>query len=270
MTDERPLAELTRLDGKVAVITGGGQGIGLQIARRFSEAGAHVVLADMNESVHEAAAALVAEGRSASSAVLNVTDEVANSALAAKVAAEQGSLDIWVNNAGIYPTTPVMDIPTAEWQSVFDVNVNGTFFGARAAAKHMIEQGSGVILNISSTSGFRVSNDGVSHYVASKHAVGGLTKALARELGPHGIRVLALAPMLTVTPTVMANVSNTAAAQGEGFTEDAFFARYTDRVPLRRVATPDDMSLVAVFCVSGLAGYVTGSTIAVDGGLLAV
>jgi NAD(P)-dependent dehydrogenase (short-subunit alcohol dehydrogenase family) len=274
-TENMSLTQLTSLDRQVAVITGGAVGIGLAIGRRFGEAGAHVVLADVSEAVHAAADQLREAGHSASSVILDVTREEQHSQVVTDVVAEHGRLDIWVNNAGVYPTTPAVDMTAEDWRRVMAINVDGAFFGAREAGRQMMRAGYGVILNIASTSAFRVTNDGVSHYATSKTAIRGLTHSLAREFGPHGVRVLGLAPVFTGTPKAMESIEalKTIANNAPGAEEvtgEMLVERYASRIPLRRIATPDDMALVATFAVSGLAGYVTGTTIPVDGGYLAV
>ncbi|CAN5201493.1 3-oxoacyl-ACP reductase FabG [soil metagenome] len=263
-TDTRSLAELSRLDGKVAVITGAAQGIGFALATRFSEAGAIVVIADIDLVAAERAAAMLESGGGrASGTRIDVAKEEDHIRVAEETAATYGHLDIWVNNAGIFPTSLALDMAGAEWHRVMAINVDGPFFGARSAARIMVRSGSGVILNIGSTSGFRASADGRSHYVASKSAVVGLTKALAREFGPHGIRVLSIAPVATITPGATAVAESPDAV-------DKHFEAYSSVLPLRRVATADDIAIVGVFCVSDQAGYLTGVTIPVDGGFLAV
>jgi NAD(P)-dependent dehydrogenase (short-subunit alcohol dehydrogenase family) len=273
MTERRSLTDLSRLDGQVAVITGGAAGIGLATARRFGEAGCRVVLADIDERVDAAAAELSADGYRATAASLDVTDSDQHHRLAREVVSEHGRLDIWVNNAGIFPSRPVLEMTPDDWRRVMAVNLDGVFFGAQAAASMMVPRGRGVILNVVSTSGFRVSQDGVSHYASSKSGLRGLIQALAREFGPHGVRVLGIAPGFTSTEAAVAQLSSLAAARGEGVgssTVEGLVDAYLQRIPLRRIAEPDDMATVALFCVSGLAGYVTGSVIPVDGGYLAV
>jgi NAD(P)-dependent dehydrogenase (short-subunit alcohol dehydrogenase family) len=192
--------------------------------------------------------------------------------LASDVARDHGRLDIWVNNAGIFPSRPALELTAEEWRQVMAVNLDGVFFGAQAAATHMVARGSGVILNVVSTAGFRVSQDGVAHYASSKSGLRGLTQALAREFGPHGVRVLGIAPGFTGTDAAFTELASIAAGRSQdvAVTRDDLLARYLERIPLRRVATPDDMARVALFCASGLAGYLTGSVIPVDGGYLAV
>jgi NAD(P)-dependent dehydrogenase (short-subunit alcohol dehydrogenase family) len=272
MTEPRSLAELSRLDGQVAVVTGAAAGIGLATARRFGEAGCRVVLADIDESVHGAAAKLSSDGYLASAATLDVTDSEQHHRLAQAVRAEHDRLDVWVNNAGIYPSRPALEMTPSEWRRVMAVNLDGVFFGAQAAGAVMVPQGHGVVLNVVSTSGFRVSQDGVSHYASSKSALRGLTQALAREFGPHGVRVLGIAPGFTGTEQALEGLSSIATHGGgaDASARDDLLDGYLQRIPLRRIAVPDDMATVALFCVSGLAGYVTGSIIPVDGGYLAV
>ncbi len=184
-------------------------------------------------------------------------------ALAQRAPAELGRLDVWVNAAGIYPSTPVLELVETEWDEVLDVNLRGTFLGAREAARAMIEaRGGGVIVNIASTAAYRVAGSGVSHYVSSKFGVRGLTKALAVELGPYGIRVLGIAPTVTATPGLEARRAELEAA---GFELEGLGSR----LPLGRIAVPDDVARVALFCASDLSVLMTGSTIPVDAGDLA-
>ncbi|HEX3930005.1 MAG TPA: SDR family NAD(P)-dependent oxidoreductase [Nocardioides sp.] len=267
-----PAAELVDLHDRVAVVTGAAQGIGFAIARRLAEAGAATVLTDLREDVELAAERLRREDGAAEveAVVLDASSVDDQEALAAGVLARHGRLDIWVNNAGIYPVHPTLSMTPDEWRSVLSLNLDGTFFGAQAAGRRMVERGQGVIVNVASTSAFRVSNDGVAHYAASKSAVTGLTRALARELGPAGVRVLGVAPVLTVTESTAASTRQVAAAQASGTTEDAVLDRYASRIPLRRTATPEDIARVVLFCVSDLAQYVTGHTVPVDGGFLVV
>ena len=161
----------------------------------------------------------------------------------------------------------------AQWRHVMATNVDGAFFGARAAGRVMTRAGRGVILNVVSTAGFRVSSDGVSHYSTSKWALRGLTQALAREFGPQGVRVLGVAPVFTSTDqalSALVDPDEPDAALARQRAEALVAQRYESRVPLRRIASPDDIARVALFAVSDLAGFVTGTVIPVDGGFLAV
>jgi NAD(P)-dependent dehydrogenase (short-subunit alcohol dehydrogenase family) len=256
-----PLASLLSLDARVAIVTGGAAGIGLAICGRLAESGARVVVADVDGE--EATAAASRLGGAAQPAVVDVAEGRAVRALAERALATYGRLDVWVNAAGIYPAVPVLELSEDDWDRVLAVNLRGTFLGAREAARAMIAAGNGgVILNVTSTAAYRVAGAGVAHYVSSKFGVRGLTKSLACELGPHGIRVLAIAPTVTATPGIEARRAQLEAA---GFELETLGAR----LPLGRIAVPDDVARVALFCASDLAALMTGSTLVVDAGDLA-
>ena len=191
----KALHELISLRGRVAVVTGAGRGIGLAVARRLAEAGADVAVGDLDEETARGGAEeLLAFGVRSFGTTLDVSAEPSVRQLADRTESELGPIYIWVNNAGIYPSTPVLDMDVSQWDRVLDVNLTGTFLGAQEAARRMVATGvGGAIINITSTAGFRAAGPGVAHYVASKHAVRGLTKSLAVELGPYGIRVLSVA-----------------------------------------------------------------------------
>ena len=254
------LAELVALSERVAVVTGAARGIGRACCERLVEAGARVVVADVElEAAREAVAAL---GARACAVALDVRDEASVVALAEQVLVSHGRLDIWVNAAGIYPTSPLLDLTAQDWDLVLDVNLRGTLLCAREAARAMIVGGGeGVIVNISSTAAYRIDAPGAAHYAASKFGVRGLTQALAVELGPHRIRVLAVAPTVTLTPGLE--------EQREAL-EQAGFALEDlgPRLPLGRVAVPDDVARVVLFCASDLSLLMTGSTLLVDAGEL--
>jgi len=262
------LSDLTSLAGRKAAVTGGAMGIGEAIARRMAEAGADVAVGDLDEGrAKEVADRLAGEsGVSAFGMHLDVADERSVEEFAGRVVEELGGLDIWVNNAGIYPSVPFLEMSTGDWDRVLNVNLRGTFLGSRVAARRMVEQGrGGAIVNITSTAGFRAAGPGVAHYVSSKHAVGGLTKSLAVELGPHGIRVLAVAPTLIETPGIDAN---RAAFEEAGLGD--VIAGFADRLPLGRVGVPDDVARIVLFAAGDLAAFMTGSTLAADAGDLAL
>lgn len=243
---QRALRDLLTLDGRVAVVTGGSSGIGEAIVRRLRETGATVVIGDLHGGDDSIAA--------------DVADPQAVERLADSAVASHGRIDIWVNNAGIYPFSPIRDADEAHWRAVMSVDLDGAFYGARAAARRM--KGGGVIVNISSVSGHRGAA-WASAYVAAKHGVEGLTKSLAAELGPEGIRVVSVAPGLTVTPGTDASLPT---REASGFGNDT----YAGLVPLRRVGVPDDVARVVAFAASDLAGFVTGAVIPVEGGMLAI
>lgn len=253
----RPLSALIGTAGRTAVVTGAARGIGLAIARRIAESGADLVLADRSAANLEQALASLPEAdrARASTFAVDVADPKAVAALADHAVARTGRLDIWVNNAGIYPATgALVDAGDDALDSMLAVNVKGVFHGAREAARRMGR--GGVILNTASIGAFR-GQSGMSSYAASKHAVLGLTRSLALELGPVGIRVLAIAPGLTITPGTENALE---AVQAAGHSLASLGA------PLGRIALPDDIARVALFAVSDLAAMMTGQLLTVDGG----
>jgi NAD(P)-dependent dehydrogenase (short-subunit alcohol dehydrogenase family) len=250
------------LTGRTAVVTGGAAGIGAAISRRLAEAGAHVVVAD-RRGASDAAETIAAEtsGARVSAFDLDVSDSSAISdCVRFAVAQSSGRLDIWVNNAGIYPAASALETTDEMWDEVHTINLRGAFIGAREAARHMVATGAGgVIINIASTAALKAA--GVTHYAASKHGMHGLTKTLAKELGPAGIRVLSIAPGMIQTPGMVVR------------TKDVDFDVHSvvaERVPLRRVGEPDDIAGVVVFAASDLARYMTGSVLLVDGGEMVI
>jgi NAD(P)-dependent dehydrogenase (short-subunit alcohol dehydrogenase family) len=254
------LSKLLDLGGRVAVVTGGASGIGRACCARLAEAHAAVVIADIDLDAARTAADALAPH--ASAAAVDVRDEASLRELADLVVARHGRLDVWVSAAGVYPTAALAELGEAAWDEVLDVNLRGTFLGAREAARAMTAGGrGGVIVNVSSTAGYRIDAPGAAHYAASKFGVRGLTRALALELGPAGIRVLEVAPTVTLTPGLEAQRQG---LEGAGFALEEL----GPSLPLGRVAVPDDIARVVLFCVSDLAALMTGSTLAVDAGEL--
>jgi NAD(P)-dependent dehydrogenase (short-subunit alcohol dehydrogenase family) len=264
------LRQLVSLEGRAAVVTGAGRGIGLAIARRLTEAGADVLIGDVDVPTAEASAgALSAEfGRRVIGVSLNVAEEASIIALADRAVAEFGHLDIWVNNAGIFPGSPTVDQTVDIWDRIQDINLRGSFIGAREAARRMIAQTpkGGVIINMASVSGYS-GRPGLAAYVASKHGVVGLTKSLGVEWGPHGIRVLGLAPTGVSTPGVQERKTQASGAELERI--EALEKKVGAALPLGRLGVPDDIARVALFCASDLSMLMTGSTLLVDAGALA-
>lgn len=257
-----PIARLLDLSGRVAVVTGAAKGIGAATARRLAEAGASVVVADLDVAGAEQAAAEIgaATGAKTVATRIDVADTATIVAVADAAVAELGGLHIWVNNAGIYPTTgPILDVEDGFVDRMLEVNVRGTYAGAREAARRMT--GGGVIVNLASTAGFSGAV-GISAYVASKHAIVGVTKSMANEFGPKGIRVLGVAPGVIDTPGVQEQL---APLKEAGLNVEATMASN----PLQRVGVPDDIGRVILFCASDLSMFMTGSTLLVDGGSLA-
>ena len=264
----RRIPQLVSLEGRRAVITGGARGLGYAIARRFAEAGADVFLGDINDSgAADAAKALTQDfGRPAAAAPLDVTDSASMARFAMAAEQAMGGIDIWVNNAGIFPAAILTETTDEQWDLVHDVNLRGTFLGCREAGTRMGHAGRGVIINITSVSGYR-GRASLAHYVAAKHGVAGLTKALALELGPKGVRVVAISPAMTETPGLQEQraryAENAEAAQSFRELEQKIVAT----VPLRRLGHPDDVARVALFAASDLAAFVTGTTVFCDGGV---
>jgi NAD(P)-dependent dehydrogenase (short-subunit alcohol dehydrogenase family) len=254
---DRSLGELVSLRGRSAVVTGAARGLGRAISRRLSEAGASVVIGDIDRTGAKTAAEELgaAFGGACVATEVDVTDPLSVAATADAAVTAFGSIDIWVNNAGVYPSKPVLEMTVDEWDHVVRTNLGGTFLGCREAARRMVRAGhGGVIVNLSSVAGTGGRGPGVAHYVASKHGVVGITRQLALELADRGIRVLAVAPTTIITPGVEA-------AMGTGRDLEQAIMR-----PLGRAGRPDDVARVVLFCASDLSMFMTGSTLMVDAG----
>jgi NAD(P)-dependent dehydrogenase (short-subunit alcohol dehydrogenase family) len=268
-----PLADLISLRGRRALITGAARGIGYSVAQRFAEAGAAVLLGDRNAEGAVQAAREIGEthGATVHGMALDVTDSKSVAAFADEGVHRLGGIDIWVNNAGVYPGGSLLEMPDEAWQQVDDVNLRGTFFGCREAGRRMVNNTArkgGVIVNIASVAAVR-GRTGLTHYSAAKSGVLGLTRGAAVELAPHGIRVLAVTPSLAETPGAQemrqaAQRSNSAGSLLQSM-ERGIMAKF----PLGRAGHPDEIARVVLFCASDLAAFMTGSNIFVDGGLAA-
>jgi NAD(P)-dependent dehydrogenase (short-subunit alcohol dehydrogenase family) len=272
--DSLPIDRLISLEGRVAVVTGGAKGIGLGVARRLAEAGADILVADVDDRLGpQAAVDLAGGGGRAVYHRVDVRNPAEVEAAADAAVSELGGLDIWANIAGVYPVraeefqvTPGLE--DDEWARMIGINLTGTFHGARAAAKRMIDAGKGgVIINIQSTTTQKVPAPGFSHYVASKGGIEALTKSLAVELGPHGIRVLSISPTMVATPGMLEQKPVLTEAFGNVGDPHVL---YGSRLPLGRIATEDEIGRVALFLASDLAAVMTGSVVAADAGDLAV
>jgi NAD(P)-dependent dehydrogenase (short-subunit alcohol dehydrogenase family) len=264
------IEQLVSLRGRHAVITGGARGIGYAIARRLAEAGAELLIGDKDAKAAAASAEAIGKqfGVRAFHCALEVGDARSMARLADVAIEKLGGIEIWVNNAGVYPAKNLIEITDEEWDFVSDTNLKGTFLGCREAGRRMVAAGSGVIINITSVSGYR-GRPSMAHYVASKHGVVGLTKALALELGSKGVRVVAVSPALTETPGYQEAMDRNSGAGASGQSNRELHERIRSMVPLGRMGKPDDVARVVLFCVSDLAAFVTATTVFADGGVSA-
>jgi NAD(P)-dependent dehydrogenase (short-subunit alcohol dehydrogenase family) len=251
------ILEKFSLAGRRGIVTGAGQGLGRVFALAFAEAGADVAVAEINrESGPETAAEIERLGRRSLYVETDVRSPESVERMVQAVAEELGGVDFIMNNAGITKWRKAEEVPEAEWREVMDVNLSGVFYCCQAAARRMIEQRSGCIINMASMSGLIVNRpQAQASYNTSKAAVIHLTRSLAGEWAPYGIRVNAIAPGYMATP------------MAEPFFADSRYGEvWFDSTPMHRPGQPEELGPLAVFLASEASSFMTGAVVVVDGG----
>lgn len=244
-----------RLSGKVTVITGAASGIGHATALRFGREGARVVVCDLNPAgIDSVVSEIVAAGGQAVGYVVNVTNKDQIAEMVVGVKAQWGRIDVLVNNAGIVADAQLTKMTEDQFDRVIDINLKGVYNCTKAVVDTMIEQGAGVILNASSVVGL-YGNFGQTNYAAAKFGVIGFTKTWAKELGKRGIRANAVCPGFVATPILKDMPEKVIQAMEE-------------KVPMRRLAQPEEIASVYLFLASDDASYINGAVLSVDGGLV--
>src|SRR3989344_3169892 len=263
MNTKLSISQLINLKDKTAIVTGGAMGIGFGIAYRLAEAGANVVIADLNEEVGKMAVKeLNDQGWKATFIKTDVAEEKQVKDATDFAVKTYGGIDILVNNAGIFPIIPVMKMALADFEKILAVNLKSVFLLTKSVAEVMIKQGKGgKIINISSIDALHPSSVGLAVYDASKHGLWGFTKNTALELATHNIQVNAIAPGGIATPGTGAGTPVTPEME-------AILKKFLEKIPMKRMGEPDDIGKVALFLASDLSSYMTGSQVVVDGGVL--
>ena len=252
------LADLIDLSGRTAIVTGGAMGIGRGIVARLAEAGADLVVADLDLAAAAGVAAdlNVARSGSAVAVAADVSDPADVERMVGTAVDTFGAVDILVNNAGIYPSRTLAELDLETFHHVIDVNLTGLFLCTKAAAAQMVAQGrGGRIVNITSIDALHPSMVGLAPYDASKHGAWGFTKNVALELAPQGIWVNAIAPGGIRTP-------------GTGDADEETLSAFAAQIPMGRLGDPDEIGRAALFLASDLCSYMTGAQLVVDGGRL--
>jgi len=251
--------EMFDLTDRVAVVTGGGTGLGEAIARGFADAGASLVLCGRTgENLEKVASGIESAGGRALPVKADVTRRDEVDALAEKALGEFGKVDILVNNAGINMVKPFLELEEAEWDAVLDTNLKGCFYCCQAFGRGMVERGSGSIINVVSVFGL-TGFINLAPYIASKGAIVQLTKALAVEWARRNVRVNAIAPSYITTGMAKRDIES----------DESIHKFNLSKIPMRRGGKPEEVAGAAVFLASDASGFITGETIAVDGGWLA-
>jgi sorbitol-6-phosphate 2-dehydrogenase len=258
---------------KVALVTGGGQGLGQAVCWRLAREGCNVVVADLNEETAAETAVAITEclqgeaktNRRAIAVKVDVTDEAQVAAMVDRIVAEFGRLDVLVSNAGILIAGEISEFPAEKWRAVMNVNLFGYFLCAKHAARVMKEQRNGVIIQINSKSGKKGSYKN-SAYAASKFGGIGLTQSIALDLAEYGVRVNAVCPGNLLDSPLWVDSLYKQYAKKWGITEEEVRQKYVDQVPMKRGCTYEDVTNVVVFLASDQASYITGQAINVTGG----
>ena len=245
---------MRRLKNRIALVTGGGQGIGRTIALAMAREGAALVIGDLNETNASAVKKEIEGlGGRASALHADISNEESVQAMVEATLKEHGRVDILVNNAGIFPTNPVEEMAEEEWDRVIGTNLVGTFLCSKAVVPQLLTQRCGRIISLTSGRAFQGARNG-AHYAASKAGIIGFSKSLALELAPHGITVNVICPGITDT------------AQPRGHQSEEQIYAQGRRIPLGRIGQPEDLAGPAVFLASDAARFITGQTILANGG----
>lgn len=264
----KTINKLLDLSGKTAVVTGGAKGIGLGISYRLAEAGAKVLIADLDTAAcQKSAAELKGKGFSVATISVDVSKEKDIKRMIEECVSQFGSIDILVNNAGIYPNRPISQMSEEDFDKVMHVNLESVFLATKYVSEEMKKANKGGrIINITSIDALHPSMIGLAHYDASKHGVWGFTKNSALELAPYNIWVNALAPGGIITPGVEALQKTQ--KMPENVDPKQVIEAFMAKIPMHRMGEPDEIGKVVLFLASDMASYMTGSQIVVDGGAL--
>ena len=253
------MTDSTEFQGKVAVVTGAGQGMGRAVAERLAAGGTRLAVNDVNADAAERTASVLLENGAEAFAVAgSVTAATDVAAMVETTLSRYGALHILVNNAGVLRPTKVIDIEEDEWDFVVEVNLKGTYLCSRAALPAMREAGWGRIVNFSSTAGKNVSTVGGAHYTAAKAGILGFTRHLAKEEAGYGITVNSVCPGLIDTEMVRTTI------------DDARAKAYADSFPIQRMGQPSEVAELVAFLASDRAAYITGASLDINGGDLMI